>query len=61
MMENLEPKRISLELSVGEVAKRSGVAVPPWHFYEAEGIDGAAGATRGNQRRDAAKCFGAWP
>ncbi len=50
MMENLEPKRISLELSVGEVAKRSGVAVSTLHFYEAEGLI-SSWRNKGNQRR----------
>ena len=50
MMENLEPKRISLELSVGEVAKRSGVAVSTLHFYEAEGLI-SSWRNQGNQRR----------
>ena len=49
-MENLEPKRISLELSVGEVAKRSGVAVSTLHFYEAEGLI-SSWRNQGNQRR----------
>ncbi len=49
-MENLEPKRISLELSVGEVAKRSGVAVSTLHFYEAEGLI-SSWRNEGNQRR----------
>ena len=50
MMENREPKRISLELSVGEVAKRSGVAVSTLHFYEAEGLI-SSWRNQGNQRR----------
>ena len=37
-------------LSVGEVARRSGVAVSALHFYEAKGLIRSA-RTRGNQRR----------
>lgn len=37
-------------LSVGEVAKRSGVAVSTLHFYEAKGLIAAARSS-GNQRR----------
>ncbi|WP_442865974.1 redox-sensitive transcriptional activator SoxR [Aminobacter sp. HY435] len=38
------------ELTVGEVAKRSGVAVSALHFYEARGLIGSH-RTAGNQRR----------
>ena len=38
------------ELSVGEVAKRSGVAVSALHFYEQRGLI-RSNRTRGNQRR----------
>lgn len=38
------------ELSVGEVARRSGVAVSTVHFYEAEGLIRSR-RTPGNQRR----------
>ncbi|MEJ2870071.1 redox-sensitive transcriptional activator SoxR [Actinomycetospora sp. OC33-EN08] len=38
------------ELSVGEVAARSGVAVSALHFYEREGLI-ASRRTAGNQRR----------
>ena len=41
---------IRKELSVGEVAKRSGVAVSTLHFYEAKGLIRSA-RSRGNQRR----------
>jgi len=37
-------------LSVGETAKRSGVAVSTLHFYESKGLIRSA-RTRGNQRR----------
>jgi MerR family transcriptional regulator, redox-sensitive transcriptional activator SoxR len=37
-------------LSVGEVAKRSGVAVSTLHYYESKGLIRSA-RTRGNQRR----------
>ncbi|WP_040153370.1 redox-sensitive transcriptional activator SoxR, partial [Xanthomonas citri] len=38
------------ELSVGEVAKRSGVAVSALHFYERKGLISSL-RTAGNQRR----------
>src|SRR5580658_6590224 len=38
------------ELTVGEVAERSGVAVSALHFYEAQGLI-ASRRTAGNQRR----------
>ncbi|WP_407151668.1 redox-sensitive transcriptional activator SoxR [Bradyrhizobium sp. ORS 86] len=38
------------ELSVGEVARRSGVAVSTLHFYESKGLI-ASRRTGGNQRR----------
>jgi|SRR5690606_9427309 len=38
------------ELSVGQVASRSGVAVSALHFYEAKGLI-ASHRNRGNQRR----------
>jgi len=38
------------ELSVGEVAKRAGVAVSALHFYEARGLI-RSNRTGGNQRR----------
>ncbi len=38
------------ELSVGEVARRSGVAVSALHFYESRGLIGSH-RTAGNQRR----------
>ncbi len=38
------------ELTVGEVAARSGVAVSTLHFYEAKGLI-RSNRTRGNQRR----------
>ncbi len=41
---------IRSELSVGEVARRSGVAVSALHFYEAKGLIRSA-RSRGNQRR----------
>jgi MerR family transcriptional regulator, redox-sensitive transcriptional activator SoxR len=43
------PAEIS-ELSVGQLAARSGVAVSALHFYEAEGLI-ASRRTAGNQRR----------
>jgi len=41
---------IARELSVGEVARRSGVAVSTIHFYEAKGLIGSW-RSQGNQRR----------
>ncbi len=40
----------ALELTVGEVARRSGVAVSTIHFYEAKGLI-AGWRSAGNQRR----------
>jgi MerR family transcriptional regulator, redox-sensitive transcriptional activator SoxR len=42
--------RSSLELTVGQLAARSGVTVSALHFYEAEGLIHAT-RTAGNQRR----------
>jgi MerR family transcriptional regulator, redox-sensitive transcriptional activator SoxR len=44
------PPGIPGELSVGEVAKRSGVAVSTLHYYEAEGLI-RSWRNSGNQRR----------
>jgi len=41
---------IAPALSVGEVARRSGVPVSTLHFYEAKGLIGSQ-RTQGNQRR----------
>ena len=41
---------IAPTLSVGEVARRSGVPVSTLHFYEAKGLIGST-RTQGNQRR----------
>jgi MerR family redox-sensitive transcriptional activator SoxR len=49
-MARLHPGRIGTDLSVGEVASRSGVAVSTLRFYEAKGLV-KSGRTRGNQRR----------
>jgi len=38
------------ELTVGDIASRSGVAVSTLHFYETKGLI-SSGRTRGNQRR----------
>lgn len=46
----LEQAGISSTLGVGEVARRSGVAVSTLHFYEARGLI-ASTRTEGNQRR----------
>ena len=50
MKHPLEEAGIPLTLSVGEVARRSGVAVSTLHFYEAKGLI-ASSRTEGNQRR----------
>ncbi|GGC66155.1 redox-sensitive transcriptional activator SoxR [Undibacterium terreum] len=49
-MSRIEPADISKRLSVGEVAKRSGVAVSAIHFYEAKGLITSL-RNEGNQRR----------
>jgi len=50
MSKALEQAGIASTLSVGEVARRSGVAVSTLHFYEARGLI-ASTRTEGNQRR----------
>lgn len=49
-MKTNAPTQISLELTVGEVAKRSGVAVSALHYYESEGLI-SSWRNQGNQRR----------
>ncbi len=49
-MSKKEFRRPSAELTVGEVAKRSGVAVSTIHFYESKGLI-RGWRTEGNQRR----------
>ncbi|TCV74386.1 MerR family redox-sensitive transcriptional activator SoxR [Neorhizobium sp. R1-B] len=49
MQKNFD-ERIQLELSVGDVARRSGVAVSTLHFYEEKGLIQSR-RNRGNQRR----------
>lgn len=44
------PETLRRELSVGEVAERSGIAVSTLHFYEAKGLI-HSNRNRGNQRR----------
>lgn len=46
----LHPSGLPAALSVGEVARRSGVPVSTLHFYEAQGLI-AGWRTAGNQRR----------
>lgn len=48
-----------LELTVGEVAVRSGVAVSALHFYEAKGLIRSR-RNVGNQRRYPRGCYGGW-
>lgn len=43
-------RRLPIELTVGEVAERSGVAVSTLHFYETKGLIESR-RNRGNQRR----------
>lgn len=50
MMENCPNSKMPRELSVGEVAERSGVAVSTLHFYETKGLIRSQ-RNRGNQRR----------
>jgi MerR family redox-sensitive transcriptional activator SoxR len=49
-MSKPEPGSVPAELSVGEVAARSGVAVSTLHFYESEGLIRSR-RNAGNQRR----------
>lgn len=44
------PKRPPVQLTVGEVSRRSGIPVSTLHFYEAKGLIGAD-RSLGNQRR----------
>ncbi|AWF82600.1 redox-sensitive transcriptional activator SoxR [Microbulbifer sp. A4B17] len=46
----VKSKQIKRELTVGEVAERSGVAVSALHFYESKGLI-TSWRTSGNQRR----------
>ncbi|HET6971788.1 MAG TPA: MerR family DNA-binding transcriptional regulator, partial [Phenylobacterium sp.] len=50
MVEVNSPSAPATELSVGEVAARSGVAVSTLHFYEARGLIRSR-RSAGNQRR----------
>ena len=50
MMEKSQNGKMPRELSVGEVAERSGVAVSTVHFYETKGLIRSQ-RNRGNQRR----------
>jgi MerR family redox-sensitive transcriptional activator SoxR len=50
MAEKVSPPRVREVLTVGEVAKRSGLAVSAIHFYEAQGFIRST-RTAGNQRR----------
>ena len=49
-MTRIDPHELRKELTVGEVAARSGVAVSTLHFYEAKGLI-TSRRTSGNQRR----------
>jgi MerR family transcriptional regulator, redox-sensitive transcriptional activator SoxR len=50
MMKQNPQNRFPKQLTVGEVAQRSGVAVSTLHFYEAKGLI-RSWRTNGNQRR----------
>ncbi len=50
MKNSLEQEDAPSMLSVGEVARRSGVAVSTLHFYESKGLISSS-RTQGNQRR----------
>lgn len=51
MARQSEPERLPAEqLTVGDIARRSGVAVSTLHFYEAKGLIEST-RTSGNQRR----------
>jgi len=45
-----QPATTAREMTIGEVAARSGVAVSALHFYESKGLI-RSGRTAGNQRR----------
>jgi MerR family transcriptional regulator, redox-sensitive transcriptional activator SoxR len=45
-----QPRKIARDLSVGEVARRAGVAVSALHFYERKGLI-RSWRSEGNQRR----------
>ena len=49
-MNKSDPPRITTELTVGDVAARSGVAVSTLHFYESKGLI-KSWRNQGNQRR----------
>lgn len=49
-MGKTRPEQIVLKLTVGQVAKRSGVAVSTLHFYETKGLISSE-RNAGNQRR----------
>ena len=49
-MRTSEPKQISTELTVGQVAERSGVAISALHYYESRGLI-RSWRNQGNQRR----------
>jgi MerR family redox-sensitive transcriptional activator SoxR len=49
-MAKIDPRDIRKELTAGELAARSGLAVSAVHFYEARGLI-AGRRTSGNQRR----------
>lgn len=49
-MKKAASQSISVELTVGEVARRSGVAISTLHYYESEGLI-SSWRNSGNQRR----------
>ena len=49
-MREVDPPRLTTELTVGDVAARSGVAISTLHFYEAKGLI-KSWRNQGNQRR----------
>jgi MerR family redox-sensitive transcriptional activator SoxR len=49
-MGKIKPDQVHAEITVGEVASRSGLAVSAIHFYEAKGLI-ASRRNAGNQRR----------
>src|ERR1700744_4215932 len=50
IMAQSQAKQLPKQLTVGEVARRSGVAVSTLHFYEAKGLIRSL-RSEGNQRR----------
>ena len=65
-MKKLDPEHISWELTVGEVAARSGVAVSTLHYYESKGLikswrnQGMGSGNAGIERTNSRSIFCRW-